>query len=96
MASKYSGDKLWYLIFDAEAFIVLDQDVKERFANRLRVRCGIGYRLSYNTRFEFVYTLQESKDVLGKGFYTTDHIFQFRLKQYLRPHKPSKAEGLGN
>lgn len=96
MPTMYSGDKLWYMIFDAEAFIVLDQDVQERFANRLRLRYGFGYRFNYLTRLEFVYTLQQSKDALTEDFYTTDNIFRFRIKQYLRSGKSSKAEGVGN
>jgi hypothetical protein len=94
--TMYSGDKLLYMILDAEAFMVLDQDVQERFANRLRFRYGFGYRFNYYTRLEFVYTLQQSKDALAEDFYTTDNIFRFRLKQYLRPHESSKAEGVGN
>ncbi len=95
--TMYDGDKLWYSIVDAEAFIVLDQDVKERFANRVRIRTGIGYRINYGTRLEFVYTLQRSKDIIDGGFNTTDNIFRFRLKQYLNKTKPSKTlSGVGN
>jgi hypothetical protein len=35
----FSGDKLWYSILDAEAFVVMDHDAEERFANRLRITC---------------------------------------------------------
>ncbi len=54
----FAGDKLWYSLLDAEAFIVMDQDVEERFANRFRIRTGIGYRINYGLRLEFMYTLQ--------------------------------------
>jgi hypothetical protein len=92
----YSGDKLWYAIVDGESFIVLDQDVNERFANRFRLRAGIGYRISYSFRVEFVYTLQQSKNTIEGDFSTTDNIFRFRLKQYLRKTKPSDVSGTGN
>jgi hypothetical protein len=95
--TMFSGDKLWYSIIDAEAFLVMDQDVNERFANRLRFRTGIGYRLNYGMRLEFVYTLQRSKNTLDGDFETTDNIFRFRLKQYLNKSKPSKSvSGVGN
>ena len=92
----YSGDKLWYAIVDGESFIVLDQDVKERFANRFRLRTGIGYRVNYSFRLEFVYTLQQSKNTIGDDFNTSDNIFRFRIKQYLNRSKPSDVIGVGN
>lgn len=94
--TMYSGDKLWYAIVDGESFIVLDQDVKERFANRFRLRTGIGYRVNYSFRLEFVYTLQQSKNTIGDDFNTSDNIFRFRIKQYLNRSKPSDVIGVGN
>lgn len=81
--SMYTGDRLWYAILDAEAFVVLDQDVNERFANRLRFRTGVGYRINYSWRIEFMYTLQKSKNMLEEDFTSTDQIYRLRLKQYL-------------
>ncbi len=94
--TMFAGDNLWYGILDGEWFIVLDQDVEERFANRFRLRTGIGYRLSYNFRFEIIYCLQESRNTLGDDFYTSDSIFRFRVKQYLNKSKPAKEVGVGN
>lgn len=94
--TMFAGDKLWYMILDAETFLVLDQDVEERFANRFRLRAGVGYRLNYNLRFELVYTLQESKNTIGESFYTSDNIFRFRLKHYLNKARPSQVVGPGN
>jgi len=92
---SYFEDKLWYAITDAE-LLFTNQDVKERFANRFRWRIGAGYRLSYNLRFEFLYMLQESRNTLAADFETSDNIFRLRVKQYLRKHKPSTAQGTGN
>jgi hypothetical protein len=94
--TMYDGDKLWYGIADFESFFVVDQDVSERFANRLRMRTGFGYRLRYALRVEFVYTLQQSRNTLEDGFVTTDDIFRFRLKQYLNKSKPTKSQGASN
>lgn len=94
--TMFDGDKLVYLILDAEAFVVMDQDVEERFANRFRLRAGLGYRLNYNFRFEFLYTLQESRNTIEEDTYTADNIFRFRLKHYVNKAKPSKATGTGN
>lgn len=94
--TMFSGDKLLYLILDAEAFIIHDKDIEERFANRFRFRSGLGYRVNYGLRVEFVYTLQESKNTIEDDFNTTDNIFRFRIKQYLNKAKPSKLVGPGN
>ena len=89
-------DKLWYGIVDGEVLFAVDDDVQERFANRFRVRVGIGYRLSYTSRFEFVYMLQESKNGIDDSFQSSDNVFRFRYKHYLRKSKPTKATGTGN
>jgi hypothetical protein len=94
--TMFAGDKLWYTLLDAEAFLVMDQDVEERFANRIRIRTGIGYRINYGLRLEFVYTLQKSRNTLEGNFDTTDNIFRFRIKQFLNKTSPSKAAGIGN
>jgi len=92
----YFEDKLWYGIVDAEVLFAVDDDVQERFANRFRLRIGIGYRLSYTSRFEFVYMLQESKNGIDDSFESTDNVFRFRYKHYLRKSNPTKATGTGN
>ena len=88
-------DKLWYGLVDVE-WLFVTTDVEERFANRFRLRTGIGYRLNYSLRFEFIYMLQESRNEIGQSFTTTDNIFRFRIKQYLRKSKPTQNGGVGN
>jgi Protein of unknown function (DUF2490) len=92
----YFEDKLWYGIIDAEWFFAHDDDVDERFANRFRMRIGVGYRMHYGSRFEFIYMHQESKNNIEDTFYTADSIFRFRYKHFLRKHKPTKMSGTGN
>ncbi len=82
-SSMSAGDKLLYSILDAEGFIVTDQNVMERFANRYRLRGGMGYRFNARFRVEIVYTLQESRNTLEGDGITTDHIVRLRLKHYL-------------
>ncbi|MCF1753367.1 DUF2490 domain-containing protein [Mariniradius sediminis] len=92
--SMFAGNQLWYGMLDAEYFLVFDQDLEERFANRFRLRAGLGYRLSNSFRFEFVYTIQQSKNTIDGNFNNTDNIFRFRVKQFL--NKPSRLQGNGN
>jgi hypothetical protein len=82
-------DKLWSVLADYEEFIVLDQQVNERYANRRRARVGLGYRLSYKHRFELSYTLQSSRNEIEGNFVSSDNVIQFKYKLYLNPAKPS-------
>ena len=93
---SYFEDKLWYGIADAEVLFAMDGDVQERFANRFRLRLGVGYRLNYTSRFEIVYMLQQSKNGIDESFESTDNVFRFRYKHFLRRSKPTKATGTGN
>jgi hypothetical protein len=84
-------DKLWYTFLDYEEFFVMDEQVDERFANLRRGRVGLGYRLSYRHRFEFVYTLQSSRNEIQGEFKSTDNVLQLRYKMFLNAAKPQKA-----
>lgn len=79
------NDKLWYAFTDYEEFIVLDQQVDERFANRRRARVGLCYRLSYKHRFDISYTLQSSRDEIDGDFISNDSVIQLKYKLYLNP-----------
>lgn len=81
-------DKLWYAILDYEEFIVLDQQVNERFAFIRRGRMGLGYRLNYAHRFELIYTKQSTRDAIDTDFVNSDNVIQLRYKLYLNPAKP--------
>lgn len=95
--TMFSGDKLWYMLADVEVFGAIDQQVDERFANKFRFRLGAGYRLNYAWRFEFVYTLQTSRNTIAGDFDSTDNIFRFRIKTFLHGSKPSAVlQGNGN
>lgn len=86
----FAGDNLWYSLLD-EAFVVHDQDVKERFA--------IGFAPALATASVMVsesYTLQLSRNAITGTFDTADNIFRFRIKQYLNKAKPSRVEGVSN
>jgi hypothetical protein len=92
---SYYEDKLWYAMTDLE-WLFVNTDVEERFANRFRWRVGAGYRVHYGLRFEFLYMLQESRNTIEDDFVSSDNIFRFRVKHYLRKAKPSTASGTGN
>jgi len=78
-------DNLWYAILDYEEFIVLDQQLEERFANRRRARIGLSYRLNYKHRFEIIYTRQSSRNEIDGDFFSNDNVIQLRYKMFLNP-----------
>ena len=55
--SRITDDGVTYLNADWEWFIPFDNP-DERFANRQRVRAGLGYRRSFTWRFEAMYSLE--------------------------------------
>lgn len=88
-------DNLWYAILDYEEFIVVDEQVNERYANRLRARFGIGYRLNYKNRFEIIYTLQSSRNEIHGDLISNDNVLQLRYKMFLNPsliNRPTESE----
>jgi len=80
-------DKLWYAFADYEEFLVIDEQVNERYANLRRARLGIGYRLSYKHRFDLAFTLQKSRDEINNQFESIDNVIQLKYKMYLNPPK---------
>lgn len=78
-------DNLWYLALDYEEFIVLDQQLQERYANRRRAKIGLNYRLNYRHRFDVSYTFQSSKNEIDGEFVTTDGVIQLRYRMFFNP-----------
>jgi len=85
-------DKLWYARIDYEEFIVTDQQLEERYANRRRGRIGFGYRKDYKNRFELIYTRQSTRNELDGEYIANDNVIQFRYKIFLNPAKPIKSD----
>lgn len=80
---SYNLNKQWYAITDFEYFLVLDQQVSERYANKIRYRAGLGYRFNFNFRVEMLYMYQKSRNEIGTGFDNRDSILRLRMKWYI-------------
>jgi hypothetical protein len=78
--SRITDNGAAYLVADWEWFIPID-DADERFANRQRVRTGIGYRRSSAWRFEALYVWNRSRNTLDEPFMTTDHAVDLTMKR---------------
>ena len=69
-----------YALGDAEWFWQLD-DVTERYANKQRVRGGIGYRHSSAWRFEGLLIWDRSRNTVDEPFSTTDLVVDLTVKR---------------
>lgn len=77
---RLTDDGARYLLADWEWFVPLsDQD--ERFANKQRIRAGIGYRRSFAWRLEAIYMWTRSRNTIDDDFTTSDNIIDLRVKR---------------
>lgn len=77
---KLTDDGARYLLADWEWFIPLGEP-DERFANKQRIRLGIGYRQSVRWRLEGIYMWTRSRNTIEEGFKTADNIIDVRVKR---------------
>ena len=76
--AEISNDGVRYLLADWEWFVPLGQPA-ERFANKQRIRTGLGFRRSFSWRFEILYMWTRSRDTVQEGFETNDNSINVRL-----------------
>ncbi len=76
---KVTDDGAAFLEADWEWFIPLS-DAAERFANRQRIRVGLGYRQNFNWRYEVMFMWTRSRDTIEENFAATESIIDFRLR----------------
>lgn len=77
---RLSDDGARYILADWEWFIPLD-DPQERFANKQRIRAGLGYRRSFAWRVELLYMWTRSRNTIEDGYTTNDNIIDIRIKR---------------
>ena len=78
--AKLTDDGARYWLVDWEVFMPAGHP-DERFANKQRVRAGLGYRPSVTWRFEAVYAWTRSRNTIDEGFHSSDNIIDIRLKR---------------
>jgi hypothetical protein len=80
-SKSMTEDKTRYVTADWESFVPLNDDPKERFANKQRIRVGGGYRQNFNWRYEVLYIWGRSLDTTTDSFTTSDNIVNVRVKR---------------
>ena len=77
---KLTSDGTVYLTSDADLFAPVGDDPQRGQVNQWRLRNGVGYRMSFNTRLEGLYIWTTKKDS-GTGRFATDsQAIDFRVK----------------
>lgn len=77
---RITDDGARYWLADWEWFVPLS-DAEERFASRQRIRAGVGWRRSFNWRYELLYIWTRSRDTIEEGFSTNENIIDIRVKR---------------
>ena len=77
------ADRTLFAIIDVEPFVSFEESAAEEFADRLRLRPGLGYRHTFRWRFELIYTGQRARFTSGEKFEVSDHIVRMRIKYFI-------------
>jgi hypothetical protein len=77
-----SQDRTLYGIADIEGFVPLGPDLSERFASKVRVRAGLGYRFQYGLRAEVLYIRDSNRQTKDDPFGTDSNILDMKLKLF--------------
>jgi len=78
--AKLTSDGTAYLTSDTELFVPLGDDPQMGRVNQWRLRNGLGYRMSFNTRLEALYIWTTKKNSETGGFATDSRAFDVRVK----------------
>jgi len=78
-----ASDGVWYGIADVEWFVSLSsEEAAERFATKRRYRLGVGYRHSYQSRYELVAMRDYARETLDQEDDVDANMINFRVKWY--------------
>ncbi len=76
-----TADNTRYFLSDWEWFVPINDDPRERYANKQRIRLGFGYRQNFKWRYEGLYMWGRSLDTSTNSFTTADNIIDLRVKR---------------
>jgi hypothetical protein len=75
-----TADRTFYVLGDIEAFVPLGPGVEERFANKVRVRVGLGYRINASQRVDLLYLRDWVRQTLEDTRHATVQAFDVRYR----------------
>jgi hypothetical protein len=86
-----SAPNVLYASVDMEVFITPDDEIKERYANNLRLYAIMGYKFKSKLKLEVMYVWQESKNTIYGDVSSAQNIFRFRLLQSIGKRNKEKS-----
>jgi hypothetical protein len=75
-----TADRTFYVLADAEAFVPIGPGVEERFANKFRLRVGLGYRVNARQRVDLLYLRDWVRDTIEGTRHATAHALDVRYR----------------
>jgi hypothetical protein len=78
----FSDPGSWHVSGDVEFFVDLSDPVDERFADRARIRLGVGHVRTRKWQFDAFYVVQFSRDTQTSGVTSIDNFLRLRVKFY--------------
>ncbi len=76
---KLTSDGAVYLMSDGELFVPIGEDVKGGVVKQVRVRTGVGYRSSFDWRFEALYQWTAVRTPASGAFAPDSHAVDIRV-----------------
>lgn len=81
--ANLAADGAWSLLADIEWFVLLgDDEAPERFATKRRIRIGVGYRHSYQWRFDVLAMTDKGRDTLEGDTDIESRMIDVRIKAF--------------
>ena len=87
-----SAEHVLYTYAEMEFFITPDDEIQERYANKLRVYAAMGYKVLHNLKLELMYMWQEYKNTIHGDVSSAQNIFRFRVLQSFGTKKKNKTD----
>jgi len=82
ITNHYFVDHTLYAMLSVEFFLD-GGDIKELYADKIRLGAALGYKFNYTWRVEFYFYEYRSENTATSGFTTTDQVWQLILKHYI-------------
>ncbi len=80
--AELGADKTLYAIADVEYYAPLSDDIDERYVNKLRLRLGLGYRISPTTRLELLYIRDWNRESSAASSQLDTEALDLRVKLF--------------
>jgi len=78
--NKLAYDRTLYLFTDGEYFIPINRKISERYASKIRLRLGPGYRVNHSYHLELLLIYDDTQNTLENENSTDSWILDARVK----------------